>query len=81
MMSPLPIADRYDARDSRWLAAGRAQARIRPRNSPPIAPTSLCRTVRDARSPLEVPQCLQTKRPQWLRRSPILLPDPAANSP
>jgi hypothetical protein len=81
MMSPLPIDDRYDTRDSRWLAAGPAQARIRSLNSQPTAPPTLSRTVPAARSPLQVRQCHQTKPPQHLRRSYILLPDPAANSP
>jgi hypothetical protein len=81
MMPSLPIDDRYDTRDSHWLAAGRAQARIRPLNSQPIAPPSLSRAVPVARSPRQPRQLLQTKRSQRLRRSHILLPDPAANSP
>ena len=81
MMSPLPIAGRYDTRDSRWLAAGRAQARIRPLNSQPIAPTSLCRTIPADRSSFQPRQFFQTKQSQRLPRLHILLPDPVANSP
>ena len=81
MMPSLPIDDLYDTRDSRWLAAGRTQACIRPLNSQPMAPPNLSRTVPAARSPLQPRQFLQTKRSQRLRRSHILLPDPAANSP
>jgi hypothetical protein len=80
-MSPLPIAGRYDTRNSRWLAADRAQARIRPLNSRPIAPTSLCRNVTADRSSFQPRQFLQTKQSQPLPRLHILLPDPAANSP
>ena len=81
MMPSLPIDDRYKTCDSHWLATGRAQARIRPLDSQPTAPPSLSRTEAAARSLLQVRQCHQTKSAQRLRRSPILLPDPAANSP
>ena len=81
MMPSLPIDDRYDTHDSRWLAAGRAQARIRPLNPQPVASPNLSRTVPAARSPLQPRQFLQTQRSQRLRRSHILRPDPAANSP
>jgi hypothetical protein len=81
MMPPLPINNRYDTRDSRWRAAGQAQARMRPLDSQPVAPPSLSPTARPARSSRQPPQCLRSQRPQRLRRSYILLPDPAANSP
>ena len=76
-----PIDHRYDTRDSRWLATGHAQARIRPIDSLPAPPQNLSPTVRTARSPLQPRQCLQPKRPQQPMRSNILLPDPAPKSP
>ena len=81
MMPSLLIDDRYDTHDSRWLAVGRAQARIRPLNPQPVASPILSRTVPVAHSPLQVRQCLQTKRSRRLRQKHILLPDPVANSP
>ena len=81
MMPSLPIEDPHNTRDSRWLAAGRAQARMRPLDSQPVAPPILSRTVPAARSPLQQRHGLQAARPQCLRRSRILLPEPAANSP
>jgi hypothetical protein len=81
MMPSPPIGHRYDTRHSRWLAAGRAQARIRPSDPQPAPPQNLSATVRTARLPLQLPQCLQLKRPQQPMRSSILLPDPATKSP
>ena len=81
MMPSLPIDDRYKTRDSHWLATGRDPARIRPLDSQPVAPPILSRTVPAARSPLQQRHGLQAARPQCLRRSRILLPEPAANSP
>jgi hypothetical protein len=37
MTPPPPIEHRYDTCDSRWLAAGRDQARIRPFDSQPVS--------------------------------------------
>ena len=51
MMPSPPIHDRHDTRHSRWLAAGRNQARIRPLHWPVSAPQIPSYNVRTARSP------------------------------
>jgi hypothetical protein len=48
MISPLPIDHRYDTRDSRWLAARRAQARIGPLRSLSVATPIVSPTIRVA---------------------------------
>ena len=81
MMPSPPIDVRYDTRDSRWLAAGHAQARIPPIDSQPVPPSNLFPTVRATRPPLQPRLCLQAKRSQQPLRSHIALPDPALKSP
>ena len=81
MMPSLPIDDRYDTRHSRWLAAGSAQARIRPLDSQPVAPPIVARNVPPAHSPRRAHPGFAANRSQQPLRSQILLPDPAAKSP
>ena len=81
MLPSLPIDDRYDTRHSRWLVAGRAQARIRPLDSQPVAPPIASRNVPPAQSPQRAHSAFAANRSQQPLRSQILLPDPAAKSP
>jgi hypothetical protein len=74
-----PIERRYDIRDSRWLAAGRDQARIRLVDSQPVSSSNLSRIAHATRSPLQSRPWLQPKQPQPPMRSNILLRDPATD--
>ena len=81
MMPSPPIDHRYDTRHSRWLAAGRAQARIRPRDSQPVAPQIVSRNATPAHSRRRAHPGFAANRSQQPPRSQILLPDPATKSP
>ena len=82
LMMPLPPSNaRCHTRDSRWLAAGRDQARVPPIDPQPVSSSNLPRIARAARSPLQPRRRLQPKRPQQPMRSNILLPDPPTKSP
>ena len=81
-MMPLPPSNaRCHTRDSRWLTAGRAQARTRPLDPQPVAPPIVARNVTPARSPRRAHPALVVNRSQQPLRSHILLPDPATKSP
>jgi hypothetical protein len=81
MMPSPPIDDHYDTCHSRWLAAGRAQARIPPVDSQPVAPPSVSRNVQPARPPRRAHACFATNRSQQPLRSNLINPKPAAKSP
>ncbi|MFZ2093147.1 MAG: hypothetical protein WAU99_15540, partial [Pseudolabrys sp.] len=81
MMPSPPIDHRYDTRHSRWLTAGRAQARTRSLDPQPVAPPIVARNVTPARSPRRAHPALAVNRSQQPLRSHILLPDPATKSP
>ena len=82
MMPSPPIDDRYDTRHSRWLAAGRAQARIRPLDLQPQSRRKSClRTVRplvhpDPTTPVPSGQAIAATASIQHRA-----PDPALKSP
>jgi hypothetical protein len=80
MPSP-PIDRRYDTRHSRWLAAGRAQARTRPLDSQPVAPPIVAHNVPSARLPRRAHPGFAVNRSQQPLPTHILLPDPATKSP
>ena len=80
MIPSAPINDRYDTCHSRWLAAGRAQARIRLRDSQPAALPIVSRKLQPARSPRRAHPGFTPTRSQQPRPNPIK-PNPVAKSP